>query len=101
MDCAQFFTGWLERILPPEQRFACLQYPNNVVWVAGDATLCHLAGISWRDKEYLVLETPRSIRPFKLDAEEAVIINECELLAAIMCIDMACAQGGDPDYMHC
>ena len=39
------FTGKLEILLPPEQRFACVQEPQNIVWISADATMDRIAGI--------------------------------------------------------
>ena len=47
------FTGKLERLLPPEQRFACLQQPQNIVWISADATLGKIAGVSWGAESFL------------------------------------------------
>ena len=38
-SCNTPFAGNLAWLLPPEQRFACAQKPENIVWISGDATL--------------------------------------------------------------
>ena len=81
---AEIFRGKLGRLLPDEQRFACPQYPHNVIWVSGDATLHTIAGVSWFDKEYFVTDAPPLVRELKRDLSEEIIIGECELLVTII-----------------
>ena len=79
-----YFPRFFGEIIPTEKRFARLQYPQNVVWVSGDATLNTIAGVSWFDKEYFVLDAPPLVREMKRDLQEEIIIGECELLVTII-----------------
>ena len=81
---ADIFKGSLERLLPAEQRFARHQYPQNVIWVSGDATLNTVAGVSWFGREYFVCDAPPLIREMKRDVQDEIIIGECELLVSIL-----------------
>ena len=96
--------GSLERLLPPEQRFACQNYPGEAIWTSGDATLDTIAGISWADKQFFVLGAPPLVRPFKRNDSEEVIIGECELLVTLTIAIIWGLEkdgwGGDMDSMH-
>ena len=35
----RLLCGSSERLIPPEQRFACQQYTGRVIWIYGDAEL--------------------------------------------------------------
>ena len=80
---ALLFCGSLERLLPPEQRFACHEYPDRVVWMSGDATLETVAGVSWSDKQFFVFRAAPLVVPFRRNPSEEVIIGECELLVVL------------------
>ena len=79
-------TGRLGRLLPPEQRFACPQQPEDIVWISADATLNRIAGISWEDNEFFVFDADRLVRQFKRDEAETVIISECELIVILISV---------------
>ena len=79
-------TGRLGRLLPPEQRFACPQQPEDIEWISADATLNRIAGISWEDSEFFVFDADRSVRQFKRDEAENAIISECELIVILISV---------------
>ena len=88
------FTGTLERLLPPEQRFACEQHPDDIVWISADATLERVAGICWEDKEFFTLDAESLVRPFKREESEKVIIGECELVVILIAVLSWCRRDG-------
>ena len=61
-----------------------MRYPLNVVWLSGGATLQTIAGVSWFDKEYFVLDAPPLVREMKRDLMGEIVIGECELLVTII-----------------
>ena len=83
---SSLFVGQLERLLPPEQRFACAQRPANIAWISAGATLGRIAGISWEDKEVFVFDAARLVRQFKRAEEEDIIIGECELIVVLISV---------------
>ena len=83
---ARLFSGPLERLLPPEQRFACPHYPERVIWNPGDATLTTVDGVSWFGKEFFAMGAPDLTRTFKRNPSKEVIIGECELLATLLVV---------------
>ena len=91
------FRGSLGRFLPAAQRFARQQYPLNVIWVSGDATMQTVAVVSWFDKEFFVFDAPPLIREMKRDAIEEFIIGGWELLVTIVGALLWGLRNGNPE----
>ena len=86
------FMGKLGRLLPPEQRFSCIQEPLNIVWISADATLDRIAVICWEDMEFYALGAASSVRQFKRDETEDAIIGECELIVVLIAVLSWCCR---------
>ena len=57
--------GPLERLCSEEQRFARQNYPRNVAWIPGDATLRTLDGVGWKGEEFFSRDAPPLVRNIK------------------------------------